>query len=515
MDSRSNSTVSTLSAISEEKQLALWSRAGSELSMGLIVVSADGTKFRVDEKVESLFAVKSSGEQPILVFQNWLADESSETFSRLQESLAADTPFDGVLASRQRPGIWVRIVGASRGSGTERGFLVWDRTEQVLNESRLAADRHFFETVLNSFSDPVTIIDSDFRFIYGNTAFSSLIGLIPEEYYGRSMVELGLVNARAFHENDRRCLHGHVEVESEEALNFGDASGSKGSQEQLWLVKRVPYSAPNGRTTVVSVFRDIREVRRMQLELDRSRARSSQISRLKGLATLAAGVAHELNNPLMIVSGAVEAIRDQLEDCSSRSRVESLLIRAARGVQRAAEIVQAMQKMGANTMSTDGAQSEVELISVIGSARLLLSTELTRNAVEIRVSGLPSARVLGSESALIRVVTALVQNAIEAISTAGGPTRIVSIDVGRVADAAKFELIVEDSGPGISTAHQDQIFEPFYSTKEIGQGLGLGLSLAKEAVEAMGGHVEYVGTSALGGARFHIELKAFGGLNST
>lgn len=483
--------------------------------MGLIIFSADGTRFRVDEKVESLFGVKSSGEQSISVFQSWLADESAESFSRLQVSLAADTPLDELLAPKQRPGLWVRIVGASRGTETERGFLVWDRTEQVENENRLAADRHFFETVLNSFSDPVTIIDSDFKFIYGNTAFSSLIGLIPEEYYGRSMAELGLVNAAVFHENDRRCLQDHIEVESEEALSFGQALGGKGSLEQLWLVKRVPYSAPNGRTTVVSVFRDIREVRRMQLELDRSRARSSQIARLKGLATLAAGVAHELNNPLMIVSGAIEAMRDHLEECSSRSRVESLLGRATRGIQRAAEIVQAMQKMGANTMSTEAAQSEVDLVTVIESVRLLLTTELARNSVELRVSGLASARVLGSESALIRVVTALVQNAIEAIATMNSATRVVSIHIGRVADQPRYELVIEDSGPGISVTHQDQIFEPFYSTKEIGQGLGLGLSLAKESVEAMGGHIEYGGEGGLGGACFHIELKAFGGRIST
>lgn len=495
--------------------MSLWSHAGSELSMGLIVFSADGTRFKVDEKVEALFGVSSPGEQPVSIFQNWLADESVEVFFRLQDSLAADTPLDELLASKQHPGRWIRIVGASRGSAVERGFLVWDRTEQVQNENRLAADRHFFETVLNSFSDPVTITDSDFKFIYGNTAFSSLIGLIPEEYYGRTIAELGLVTAAIFHENDRRCLQDHIEVESEETLSFGQAAGGKGSLEQLWLVKRVPYSAPNGRTTVVSVFRDIREVRRMQLELDRSRARSSQIARLKGLATLAAGVAHELNNPLMIVSGAIEAMKDHVEGCSSRSRVESLLERATRGIQRAAEIVQAMQKMGANTMSTDIAQGEVDLVSVIESVRLLLSTELARNSVELKVSGLESARVLGSESALIRVVAALVQNAIEALATTNGATRIVSIVTRRVADQSRYELVIEDSGPGILATHQDQIFEPFYSTKEIGQGLGLGLSLAKESVEAMGGHVEYAGAGALGGACFHIELKAIGGRIST
>lgn len=485
------------------------------LSMGLVVFTADGKRFIADKKAMALFGVSVDGEQPTSVFKDWLGCESADFFDRLQTALLEDSAIDEVITPKSRSNFWIRIVGAPRGDASERGVLVWDRTAQVQSESRLAADRHFFETVLNSFSDPVTITDSEFRFIYGNTAFSSLMGLIPEEYYGRTMVELGLVNAAAFHENDRLCLEGHIEVESEEALNFDQNQGGRASLEQLWLVKRVPYSAPNGKTTIVSVFRDIRELRRMQLELDRSRARSSQIARLKGLATLAAGVAHELNNPLMIASGAVEAMRDHLEECSSRKRVDVLLERATRGIHRAAEIVQAMQKMGANATPTDAAQGEVDLASVVESARLLLSTELARNSVELRVSGFTNAQVVGSESALIRVVTALVQNAIEAIATMNGMTRVVSINIGRVSDQPRYELVIEDSGPGISTTHQDQIFEPFYSTKEIGQGLGLGLSLAKESVEAMGGQIEYVGASALGGACFHIELKAFGGLIST
>lgn len=513
MDSPLKSKNLNLASLSAENQIELWRKASSGVAMGLLIFSADGHTFSADESVIALFGVKKSAVFSVEDFRNWLDCESESFFNTLQQSLKTNSPLDEVIVPKNRTSAWIRIIGAPRGEESVRGFLVWDRTEKSQKEMQLEGDRHFFETVLNSFSDPVTITDSNLKFIYGNTAFSSVVGLIPEEYYGRTMADIGLVNAEDFHRGDRRCLSEHVEVESEEALQFGSVGTDVAAQ--LWLVKRVPYSAPSGNTTIVSVFRDIREVRRMQLELDRSRARSSQIARLRGLATLAAGVAHELNNPLMIASGAIEAISDHFGETPERSAIDTHLARATRGIRRATEIVKAMQKMGANTTASDRENTGVDLTSVIESVGLILSTELTLHKVDFSINGSQSAVVHASESGLIRAIMALVQNAIESIASGDRSARSVSIAFDRRPNESLWTVTIEDSGSGILLGDQDRIFEPFYSTKEIGQGLGLGLTLAKEAIEAMGGRLEYSGSSSLGGASFQIVLNEFRGGSST
>ncbi|MBK7890857.1 MAG: PAS domain-containing protein [Bdellovibrionales bacterium] len=505
MSSSSSSERSDLGSLSADQLVSLWTTAGSLLSMGLVVFAADGKRFVADKRARALFGVVADGEQATLAFRDWLGCESIEFFDRLQIALADDEALDEVITPKSRSNCWIRMVGAPRGDASERGFLVWDRTVQVENESRLQGDRHFFETVLNSFSDPVTITDSDLKFIYGNTAFSSLIGLIPEEYVGRSMRAIGLKSSDGFELRDRQCLDRHIEVEAEEALHFESSDSAVDS----WLVKRVPYSAPSGKTTVVSVFRDIREVRRMQNELDRSRARASQMARLKGLATLAAGVAHELNNPLMIAAGSLEALSDLGSGQLDEKRTEVLLTRAARGIQRASDIVQAMRKMG--NSSSDDMQIPIGVTAVVESVRLLLSADLSRFGVELRSSLPQDLVVVGSEPKLIRAIAAIVQNSIEVIARMSSEsTKLVLVE--KVADALSGDtgecvLSIEDSGTGVDSQHEDKLFEPFFSTKDIGQGLGLGLALAKESIESMSGRVEYTGKGRLGGARFLVTLK--------
>lgn len=239
---------------------------------------------------------------------------------------------------------------------------------------------------------------------------------------------------------------------------------------------------------------------RAQEEIERRRDAQSTLERrlrrtekLAAIGRLAGGVAHELGTPLSVINGkAQRLLRREDLDGSTRDG-----LREVRGqVRRMETIVNRLLEFGRRGAGESEATS---VRGVVRSARDTVEETLRMSDVELEVEpGRENAELEVERPRLIRALANLLRNAAQA--TPGGRVRM-SWTVTE--DAVRFR--VEDDGPGIDPDVRDRLFEPFVTTKPVGEGTGLGLAVVHATADDHGGRVE-VGQSELGGAEFEIVL---------
>ena len=224
--------------------------------------------------------------------------------------------------------------------------------------------------------------------------------------------------------------------------------------------------------------------------------------RLASLGTLAAGVAHEINNPLAIIRESAGWMRqlfekDELKDMPRHDDFVKALDKVEKSVARASRITH--QLLGFVGKS-ESAVAEVNLTELAEEAIQLITHEAQNRDIKIVRQMEPSLNPIWSDAYQIRqVLLNLLTNAIHAVNSDG----TVTIAVEDVGDSQV--ITVSDSGQGIPRENLDKIFEPFFSTKPPGQGTGLGLFVSRGIIEKLGGTVEVA--SKIGqGARFSIQL---------
>ncbi len=255
------------------------------------------------------------------------------------------------------------------------------------------------------------------------------------------------------------------------------------------------------RTMVLGAFRDVTERRALEQRL-------AQADRLASVGLLAAGVAHELNNPLAYVLYNLDAA------------TEDLAMAADRGDGLSAEQVRAMaEKLGA---SRDGAQrmrsivhdlqtfsrvdrrdhARVELPAVLRAVTAMAAHQVRfRARLELDLREVPP--VMGNEGHLSQVFLNLLVNAAHAIEEDNPEAHRIRVRCGRMGDEVAVE--VSDTGQGIPEDQRDRIFDPFFTTKAPGQGTGLGLAICHRIVTEHGGRIELSSTVGAGSS-FRVHL---------
>jgi signal transduction histidine kinase len=210
--------------------------------------------------------------------------------------------------------------------------------------------------------------------------------------------------------------------------------------------------------------------------------------RLASLGELAASIAHEINNPLAVISEAAGWLRSRVErgTLSSHeltSEVERALTKIESAVQRAARISHNFLRFA---RAPDAYVREVDLGEMASEVRDLMLRSAAASRIEIELDRPAEHPVLTRTDPfqLRQILLNLVTNAVQAIGSDGQ----VVIRVEQQPEAAIVEVI--DDGPGIPDDHIERIFEPFFTTKEEGQGTGLGLAVSRGIVEKLGGRIE-------------------------
>lgn len=233
-------------------------------------------------------------------------------------------------------------------------------------------------------------------------------------------------------------------------------------------------------------------------ELSEAQRQLLTADRLASLGTLAAGVAHEINNPLTYITSNLILARRHVSD----PELAAMLDDAAEGAERVSRIVDGLGAFARRPSSRE--VGRIDVASAVGTALELVRHELRHRAVvTVDVSAsLPQPR--GDEGELVQVLVNLLINAAHAIDDA--PERAAHEIVIRAAlDGDEVLVTVKDTGCGIPESIRDRLAEPFFTTKAVGRGTGLGLSICHGIVEALGGTLE-LDNQPDGGAEARLRL---------
>ena len=254
------------------------------------------------------------------------------------------------------------------------------------------------------------------------------------------------------------------------------------------------------RLTRDALDRQAAQERRMREMVDSLQRQVIRQERLAAVGVLVSGVAHELNNPLQAILGGSELL-ERRPGLSPDALEEIAFIKTQSA--RAREIIRNLSRF---SRQRTGPPSPVDLQDVVAEVVQLRGTNLNDAQIALDVQIESTRKVFANFTELEQVVLNFVINAEQAIRAAGPQQGRMIIRVSDVGPRVRLEVI--DNGPGVSAENESKLFQPFFTTKPVGAGTGLGLSVGYGIVDAYHGTIGYEG-SEWGGAVFFFELPAF------
>ena len=356
--------------------------------------------------------------------------------------------------------------------------------------------RRELENAFDSIADLVVVSDRRGRIVHANRAFATRVAASPQDLLDRPLADyIGpeLQQWLANHETADRPREGGEEPTTRDVTDPVLKGHFLATITDL-------VNQDRERQGSVIVARDLTPQTRLEAEREELRRRLTQSEKLAALGQFVAGIAHELNNPLQAVLGYLELLRTTGAFPKKVRRDVQIIYREA---DRSAKIVRNLL--------------------VFAGSRPLVRKRVSLNAVLQKVVALraPACRAAGIEvvrnydDRLPRVVSDplllhqaflnIVMNAEQAVSAAGGGRIVISTSLGPRRD--RIVASVRDTGAGIPADALPRIFEPFYTTKEVGKGTGLGLAIAYGIVQEHGGQI-VASNHPDGGALFTVELPA-------
>jgi C4-dicarboxylate-specific signal transduction histidine kinase len=250
-----------------------------------------------------------------------------------------------------------------------------------------------------------------------------------------------------------------------------------------------------------ALVRQMAEQKRTEDTLQTTRAELARAARITTIGELTASIAHEVNQPLAAVVANADACvawlsRETPDLFEARSAAE----RATQGATRASEVIARIRSL--ITKATPG-KSHVHINQIIEQTILIAESQAARNHVTIALNLVPDLPVvLGDSIQLQQVILNLVMNGIEAMTSVTDRPKLLTLRSARE-DKEQIRVSVQDSGIGLNEEVMSRLFEPFFTTRM--QGMGMGLSISRSIIEAHGGRL-WGESNGSGGATFQFTL---------
>jgi signal transduction histidine kinase len=344
--------------------------------------------------------------------------------------------------------------------------------------------------VFDAASDAMLIVDSAGAVLDANPAATMLFGARRAELLGRNVTDISGTPAPP-----QLFERGKLSGEWRFAL--------PGCPARCVEYSAIPAILPD---RSLLVLRDVTEHRQLQTRL-------ALADRMVSVGTLAAGVAHELNNPLAYVNANLAFVSERLArvatlvsrasvaDAGVIAQVDEAIRDARDGAERMRVIIRDLKTFSRPDDETGRA---VDLAAVLESCIAMAWNEIRHRArLERRLAPVPP--VVGGEARLAQVFLNLLVNAAQAIPEGNAAEQVITVATRVVADG-RVAVEVTDTGSGIPTEHLPRIFDPFFTTKPPGVGTGLGLSICHSIVAALGGEIEVESAPPRRGATFRVLL---------
>lgn len=368
--------------------------------------------------------------------------------------------------------------------------------QERLDRGQVDAEAALLRALVDKLPAMLAYWDADQRCRFANRAYEKWFGVKPETMIGRGMRDfLG-----PLYELNRPYIEGVLRGQEQEfERDIPDPAGGPARHSQAHYIPDIVDGKVRGFCVLVA---DI--TRRTQAEeaLHHIERQLQATERLAAMATLAAGIAHEINNPLAAAQANIELTLESLKSGQpDLASINTMLAEARDGTKRIRDIVQSMKLLAR------GDTSSRELINV--NETLEQSIGLASNVIRYRarlVRKLGQAiYIVGNPAQLAQVLVNLLINAAQALPDENAEQNEIRISTRHEADQVVIE--VADNGCGIPDELQARIFEPFFTTRDVGVGMGLGLPISSGIVNGLGGTISV--TSRVGeGSVFRVVLPA-------
>jgi PAS domain S-box-containing protein len=412
-------------------------------------------------------------------------DESTREILSATDSASAAI----IVLSWEGRGVGALVLFASRAEVFAEGTFAFARAVagQIANSIALEAafekvsgSERNYRTLMDRAHDTITVLTLDGEIIQANQRWNDVLGIPPDEMIGRHVREFAApgnerANSAAFFQAVSK------EVETGPPLELRHANGATVVMQFSNSVQQL-----DGRSVVLAVGRDVTEHVRSQAQLMVS-------DRMVSVGMLAAGVAHEINNPLFAVTANLEVASRDLDALIARvggsvdvDELREELSEARMAAQRVREIVRDLKIF---SRSEDEQRAAVDIHAVLESTLRMAWNEVKHRARLVRDYGevLP---VFANEARLGQVFLNLVVNAAQAIPTGEADQNEIRVVTRMSDDRDRLVIDVVDTGPGIPPEILAKLFTPFFTTKPIGEGTGLGLMICQRIVNEVGGSIE-------------------------
>ena len=323
--------------------------------------------------------------------------------------------------------------------------------------------------------------DGKFSFPYMSSNVYKIFG-----YRAEAVSDDVSIILNAFHPDDQESFYEAVEKSYRNLSDF-EWRGRlfSGNEELRWIMTQsIPKKQEDGSIIWDGIVFDITRRMKKEEELEQKQKTLNHQLKLASLGELAAGVAHEINNPLAIVDSVLDRInRHKDRDDFNSEKLATMIEYASDAIKRIETITKGL---GVFSRVDASLKSEFDITEAVKTTTDLLKELYRGNSIQIKFSCEEKEHIIfGNRGRLDQVLMNLVSNAKDAVSDLDQPLIVIVLKCNEI----NCEITVTDNGPGIPEEIQDKIFDPFFSTKEVGRGTGIGLSIANSIVHEHDGKI--------------------------
>ena len=396
-----------------------------------------------------------------------------------------ETHFDVITVAPiyNEKGEVVQILEASR-----------DVTERIKLERELEKSNTFFKNVIQSTVDGIVVVDTKGNVLIFNEGMERLTGYSADEIMNRGHLS-SFYDIDVAKENMRKMRsdqYGPLGKLNPTSMTITTKDG-----EEIPVTLSASIITIDGKEIgSVGVFTDMREVLQMRKDLEEAHLQLVESERIASIGKMAAGVAHEINNPLSGILIYAELLREGLKKDLERSKdIQEIIDQTLRCKNIVSELLEFSRQSVGKISSFNLEELITKTLNLLINQAFFQDISVTKDVPQ----DLPA--IVGDMGQLQQVFTNLFINAADAMEGKGSLGIKVRFDAGQ----NQFVIRVSDTGPGIPEVLREKIFEIFFTTKPAGKGTGLGLTITKNIIKLHGGDVR-MECPPEGGTTFIIEL---------
>ncbi len=358
-------------------------------------------------------------------------------------------------------------------------------TDEVGRLRRRAADAEArLATIADAMVDALVIIDDRGLIESCNRAAERMFGHTQDEMRGRNV---NILMPEPYHAAHDGYMHRYMTTGEARIIGIGREARALRRDGSTFPIDLAvgEIRLPGGERRFLGVIRDIARRKAAEEEARHHRERLAQVGRVSTLGEMASGIAHEINQPLTAIAAYARACqRLHARGATDSPDFAEALDQIARQAERAGQIVHRLRSfVRQRAAAFDPVDLNAEVAAVLALADLDARNHDTRLVLDLA----PEVPAVAADAIQIQqVILNLVRNAIDATAHLESGRRVVTIATSALADGL-VEVRVSDPGPGVAPAAIEQIFNPFFTTKSA--GMGLGLSISHTIIESHGGRL--------------------------